>query len=384
MSLLQADGLRFERGGRVIFEGISLSVQPGDRLAVTGPSGSGKTSLLSVLAGLAPPAAGTVRRDGAPVVAGTLPAGTAAVLQGYGLVSLLTAAENVEILLRAGGMPAREAMAAARTALAGLGLGDFADHLVQELSGGQQQRVAVARALAARPQLLIADEPTAEQDAVTRELVLAQLLGVAADGGALVLATHDPEVVARCDHVVRLAHHLTERHGARAAAPLPLLSPTVRAPSRPMEHRAGKTGCPERPGGRKGGVVTGGTAVAGGTAAAGPPPPAAAPVWVHMSREHDARSCRCSLAIPGFSKWRKFFFLRPERPCSYDPDRHFPARHTNAWRWDHMIVGQPNAVGRTSRSAATNDRGCLLRLTIAAEAMEQVKGVKLPAIRCLR
>ena len=225
MSLLEAEGLRFERGGRVIFEGVSLSVQPGDRLAVTGPSGSGKTSLLSVLAGLAPPAAGTVRRDGVPVAAGTLPAGTAAVLQGYGLVSLLTAAENVEILLRADGAAAREAMAAAQTALAGLGLGDFGDHLVQELSGGQQQRVAVARALAARPQLLIADEPTAEQDAVTRELVLAQLLSVAADGGALVLATHDPEVVSRCDHVVSLARHLTERHGAPIAAPLHLLRP---------------------------------------------------------------------------------------------------------------------------------------------------------------
>jgi putative ABC transport system ATP-binding protein len=104
-----------------------------------------------------------------------------------------------------------DAMAAANTALAELGLGDYGDHLVQELSGGQQQRVAVARALAARPELLIADEPTAEQDAVTRELVLARLLGVVADGGALVLATHDPEVVARCDHVVSLARHLPAR-----------------------------------------------------------------------------------------------------------------------------------------------------------------------------
>ena len=214
MSLLQAEGLRFERGGRVIFEGVSLSVGPGDRVAVTGPSGSGKTSLLSVLAGLAAPAAGTVRRAGELVTTGTLPARTAAVLQGYGLVSLLTAAENVEIILRAAGMPAGQAMAIAGTALAELGLGDYGDHLVQELSGGQQQRVAVARALAVHPELLIADEPTAEQDAVTRELVLARLLGVAADGGALVLATHDPEVVARCDYAISLARHLPARASA--------------------------------------------------------------------------------------------------------------------------------------------------------------------------
>ncbi len=214
MSLLQAEGLRFERGGRVIFDHVSLTVQPGDRVAVTGPSGSGKTSLLAVLAGIAAPAAGTVERGGDPVTAGTLPARTAAVLQGYGLVSLLTVAENVEIVLRAAGMPAGEAMAAASTTLAELGLREHEDHLVQELSGGQQQRVAVARALATRPELLIADEPTAEQDPVTRELVLARLFGVAADGGALVLATHDPEVAERCDHVVSLARHLP----ARAAA----------------------------------------------------------------------------------------------------------------------------------------------------------------------
>jgi putative ABC transport system ATP-binding protein len=210
VSLLQAEGLRFERAGRVIFDGISLCVRPGDRVAVTGPSGSGKTSLLAVLAGIVAPAAGTVRRDGQPVTPGTLPAGTAAVLQTYGLVSLLTVAENVEIVLRAGGMPAGDAIAAASVTLAGLGLRDFQDHLVQELSGGQQQRVAVARALAARPQLLIADEPTAEQDRATRELVMAQLLGVAADGGALVLATHDPDVAARCDRVISLARHLGE------------------------------------------------------------------------------------------------------------------------------------------------------------------------------
>lgn len=206
--LLEASGLRVERGGRVLFSGVSLVVERGEKVAVTGPSGSGKTSLLSVLAGLAAPEAGTLTRAGASVPPGRLPAGTAAVLQGFGLVSLLTAAENVEIGLRAAGLAPRAAMEAAAEALADLGLAEHVDHLVQELSGGQQQRVAVARALASRPELLIADEPTAEQDAVTRELVLARMFAVAADGGAIVLATHDPEVAARCDRVLSLARHL--------------------------------------------------------------------------------------------------------------------------------------------------------------------------------
>ena len=98
-------------------------------------------------------------------------------------------------------------MQAASDALAELGLAEHVDHLVQELSGGQQQRVAVARAVAAKPELLIADEPTAEQDAVMRELVLARMFAVATDGGAIVLATHDPEVAARCDRVISLARH---------------------------------------------------------------------------------------------------------------------------------------------------------------------------------
>jgi putative ABC transport system ATP-binding protein len=207
-TLLRADDLRVERGGRVLFDGVSLTVRPGDKIAVTGPSGSGKTSLLAVLAGLEHPHGGTVLRDGKPVQPGALPDRTAAVLQGYGLVSLLTAAENIEIVLRAAGTRPAEAIAAAAEALTGLGLADHAGRLVQELSGGQQQRVAVARALAARPELLIADEPTAEQDPVTREIVLARMLAVAAEGGAVILATHDPDVADRCDTVFRLAHHI--------------------------------------------------------------------------------------------------------------------------------------------------------------------------------
>jgi len=126
------------------------------------------------------------------------------VLQGYGLVSLLTAAENIEVALRAAGMPAPEALVAAATVLDDLGLGPHAGQIVEELSGGQQQRVAVARALARQPRLLIADEPTAELDQAARAVVLGRMLEVTARGGAVVLATHDPEVAERCDRIFDL------------------------------------------------------------------------------------------------------------------------------------------------------------------------------------
>ena len=219
MSVLQARGLCYTIGGRLLLADFDLTVGPGERVAVVGPSGSGKTSLLMLLAGLAAPGAGQVLMDGVPVVAGQVPPGVATVLQGHGLVSLLTAAENIEIALFATGTPPAQAAAAAQQALASLGLAEHAGQLADELSGGQQQRVAVARALATRPAVLIADEPTAEQDSASRELVLSQMLGPAGAGTllargdasadmparSLILATHDPEVAQRCDRVVDLA-----------------------------------------------------------------------------------------------------------------------------------------------------------------------------------
>jgi putative ABC transport system ATP-binding protein len=127
------------------------------------------------------------------------------VLQGYGLVSLLTAAENIEVALRAAGRPAALARGVALEWLDRLGLGTHADQLVEELSGGQQQRTAVARALALEPRLLIADEPTAELDPVARMLALARIFDVPDSGGSLVLATHDPEVAERCGQVLDLS-----------------------------------------------------------------------------------------------------------------------------------------------------------------------------------
>jgi putative ABC transport system ATP-binding protein len=203
--MLKARGLGYERDGRPILAGIDVTVEPGESLAVTGPSGSGKTSLLAILSGLARPTAGEVHFDGATVAGPTgPPPGVSVVLQGYGLVSLLTAAENIEVVLRANGRAPAAAARAAREVLARLGLEAHADQLVEELSGGQQQRTAVARALALEPRLLIADEPTAELDPAARALALAQMFAVTTGGGALVLATHDPEVAARCDQTLSL------------------------------------------------------------------------------------------------------------------------------------------------------------------------------------
>jgi putative ABC transport system ATP-binding protein len=209
MSRLEARGLGYSIGGRQILAGVSLTVGPGERLAVVGPSGSGKTTLLALLAGLATPDSGQVLVDGRPVRPGQVPPGVATVLQGHGLVALLTATENVEITLFAAGMPAGQAAAAAQDALAAVGLAEHTGQLADELSGGQQQRVAVARALASQPTVLLADEPTAEQDSKSRELVLDRMLRISADGGTLVLATHDPEVAQRCDRVLDLSQQRT-------------------------------------------------------------------------------------------------------------------------------------------------------------------------------
>lgn len=203
---LAARDLRVSRGGVEVLRGLDLALHGGERVALTGPSGSGKTVLLTTLAGFVAPDAGTVLLDGRPLDGH----GRAArprlgvVFQGYGLVALLTAAENVELPLLAAGVATGEARDRARETLEQVGLGDRAEHLVEELSGGQQQRAAVARALALRPDVLLADEPTAEQDVAHRTATLDAILAAARTGTAVLLATHDPDVASRCDRRVHL------------------------------------------------------------------------------------------------------------------------------------------------------------------------------------
>ena len=201
---LEARGVTVRYGGRPVLEGVDLSARAGQVLAVTGPSGSGKSSLLGVVAGLVRADAGTVAWDGEPVrLDDTRPGRRAAVvLQGYGLLPVLTAHENVELALQLAGTPRADVAPRAAAALEQAGLGPeelTRDRLAEELSGGQMQRVAVARALAVEPRLLLADEPTSELDGATRDVVLAALRRLADSGAVVVLATHDTEVAAWCD-----------------------------------------------------------------------------------------------------------------------------------------------------------------------------------------
>lgn len=197
-------GLGFVRGGREILADVDIEVYAGEALAVIGPSGSGKSSLLALLAGLEHPDSGQVLVDGLGI-GNEVPAGFGLVLQGYGLVSVLTAAENVEVVLQGMGLSRGEVRARAGAALESVGLDDVADHLVEQLSGGQQQRVAVARALVIEPAVLLADEFTAELDADSRGHVLNLVLAVARRGGVVVIATHDHAVADACTSQLRLA-----------------------------------------------------------------------------------------------------------------------------------------------------------------------------------
>lgn len=177
--------------------GCDVTITNGDRIAVTGPSGSGKSTLLHLIAGLDQPTTGTIRWPGLGSMADS-PGRIAVVFQAPSLLPALDVVENVELVtLLAGGAPA-DARESALEALDVLGLASLADQLPEELSGGQAQRIAIARALAGKPMLILADEPTGQLDHTTASHVL-DVLEAAADasGAALLVATHDPVVARR-------------------------------------------------------------------------------------------------------------------------------------------------------------------------------------------
>jgi len=179
-----------------VLDGVSFSVAAGERVAVTGRSGAGKTTLLNILGGLDKPTSGKVL---CRVNAGF-------VFQSFRLMPELTVLENVILPSMAGTVASRVAQAGDRAGLLldKVGLSDRADHLPAELSGGEQQRVALARALMCEPEIIFADEPTGNLDALTGAEILKLLMGFGGKPFALVMVTHSAEAAAQCDRTLRL------------------------------------------------------------------------------------------------------------------------------------------------------------------------------------
>ncbi|WP_326704824.1 ABC transporter ATP-binding protein [Streptomyces cyaneofuscatus] len=191
--------------------GISLSVYPGELVAVMGPSGSGKSTLLTLAGGLDNATSGQVIIEGQDIAA-LCRKGVAAlrrrsvgyVFQDYNLIPALTAAENIALPRELDGVSVRKAGKEALAALAEMKLTEIADRFPDEMSGGQQQRVAIARALVGDRRLVLADEPTGALDSETGEAVLALLRTRCDQGAAGVMVTHEPRYAAWADRVVFL------------------------------------------------------------------------------------------------------------------------------------------------------------------------------------
>jgi putative ABC transport system ATP-binding protein len=192
--------------------GVDLSVAAGELVAIMGPSGSGKSTLLNLLGALDTPTSGEVALEGTSLVGLDDVARTELrrhrigfVFQQFNLISHLTALENVALPLLTAKRPKPERESVAREVLGSVGLGNLADRLPNELSGGEQQRVAIARALVNRPALLLADEPTGNLDTQTGSAVMRELAASRQVGNhAVVVVTHDDQLAAQCDRIVRL------------------------------------------------------------------------------------------------------------------------------------------------------------------------------------
>jgi putative ABC transport system ATP-binding protein len=219
---LSGRALTYRVGDRMIVDSVDVDAHPGELLAVCGPSGAGKSTLLTMLGGLIAPERGEITLAGTPVRVGDfeLRRRISVVLQGYGLVTALTGRENIAVTLQARGAPREQVRDRTAEVLEQVGLSDVADHLIEDMSGGQQQRVAVARALVGSPEVVLADEPTAELDAENRERIVALLAEHARSGAIVVVASHDPDVVASCDDMLELdAGRVTASAPARHRRP---------------------------------------------------------------------------------------------------------------------------------------------------------------------
>src|SRR5471032_1645194 len=191
--------------------GIHLDIAKGEYVAIAGPSGCGKSTLLSILGLLDSPSDGTYTLNGRPVQGLSLPERARIrnreigfIFQSFNLIGDLTVYENVELPLTYRGMPASERKAAVTEALEKVGMAHRSKHLPSQLSGGQQQRVAVARALAGKPAVLLADEPTGNLDSKNGDSVMELLQSLHRTGSTILMVTHDTRFARHADRTVHL------------------------------------------------------------------------------------------------------------------------------------------------------------------------------------
>jgi putative ABC transport system ATP-binding protein len=212
-TVVRLDGVRKEFGGTTALDGVSLSIEAGEAVAVMGPSGCGKSTLLNMIAGLDRPTAGHIAVHDEDL--GQLSETGLAlfrrrrigmVFQFFNLIDDLSALDNVALAAQLMGIRARQARRRALELFDELGIADRRNAYPAVLSGGERQRVAVARALMNRPALLLADEPTGALDSRAGEQVMDLLLDLNQIGQTLLLVTHDAALAERCaSRVVELA-----------------------------------------------------------------------------------------------------------------------------------------------------------------------------------